>query len=151
MKTEIRCKVELREDATLASPGRVTGTLLRYGDPGQQGREVFQAGALSWPEEGVVLNEQHNRQAPIVRFVPTVEGNEVRVDVELPDTQRGRDAATSVRNGTLRGLSVRVPRNQGAHGQRCPANQPGRADSRGPGGRSELQRLHSGGPRSGPD
>ena len=106
MKTEIRCKVELREDATLASPGRVTGTLLRYGDPGQQGREVFLTGALSWPEEGVVLNEQHNRQAPIVRFVPTVEGNEVRVDVDLPDTQRGRDAATSVRNGTLRGLSV---------------------------------------------
>ena len=106
MRTEIRCKVELREDATLASPGRVTGTLLRYGDAGQHGREVFLPGSLSWPDDGVVLNEQHNRQAPIIRFVPTVEGDEVRVDVELPDTQRGRDAATSVRNGTLRGLSV---------------------------------------------
>ena len=97
MRTEIRCKVELREDDTLESPGRVIGTLLRYGDSGQHGREVFLSGALSWPEDGVVLNEQNNRQAPIIRFVPTVEGDEVRVDVALPDTQRGRDAATSVR------------------------------------------------------
>lgn len=28
------------------------------------------------------------------------------MDVQLPDTQDGRDAATMVRNGTLRGLSV---------------------------------------------
>ena len=79
---------------------------MRYGDPGQHGREVFARGSLTWPADGVILNEQHNRQAPIVRFVPAVDGDEVRVDVDLPDTQRGRDAATMVRDGTLRGLSV---------------------------------------------
>ena len=41
-----------------------------------------------------------------MRFVPTVEGREVRIDAALPDTQRGRDSAVMVRNGTLTGLSV---------------------------------------------
>ena len=79
---------------------------MRYGDKGQHGREVFTRGALSWPEGGVVLNMQHDRAQPIVRFAPVADGDEVRVDVDLPDTQRGRDAATMVRDGTLRGLSV---------------------------------------------
>ena len=106
MNTEIRCAVELRDDADRGGPGMLSGVLMRYGDSGQHGREVFRAGALSWPDGGVVLNEQHNRQAPIVRFVPTVDGDEVRIDVPLPDTQRGRDAAVMVRNGTMRGVSV---------------------------------------------
>ena len=106
MNTEIRCAVELREDADRSGPGRLSGVLLTYGERAGDRPERFARGALSWPENGVVLNEQHNRQAPIVRFVPTVDGDEVRIDVDLPDTQRGRDAATSVRNGTLTGLSV---------------------------------------------
>ena len=31
---------------------------------------------------------------------------EVRISAALPDTQRGRDAATLVRDGVLRGLSI---------------------------------------------
>ena len=104
--TEIRCAVELRDDADRTGPGRLSGVLMRYGDKGQHGREVFNRGALSWPEGGVVLNMQHDRAQPIVRFAPVADGDEVRVDVDLPDTQRGRDAATMVRDGTLRGLSV---------------------------------------------
>ena len=104
--TEIRCALDLRADDDRAGPGRLTGVLMRYGDAGMHGREVFTRGALSWPDGGIVLNEQHNRQAPIVRFVPIDDGDEVRIDVPLPDTQRGRDAATSVQNGTLRGASV---------------------------------------------
>ena len=49
----------------------------------------------------------HNgREAPIIRFQPKVEGRRVQVDVALPDTQRGRDCAVLVRNGTYQGLSV---------------------------------------------
>ena len=106
MTTEIRCAIEVRDDADRAGPGRLSGVLMRYGDQGQHGREVFTRGALSWPDDGVILNEQHNRQAPIVRFVPVEDGDEVRVDCAIPDTQRGRDAMTMVRDGTLRGLSV---------------------------------------------
>ena len=41
-----------------------------------------------------------------MRFVPVVDGAEVRIDVPLPDTQRGRDMATMIRNGTMTGLSI---------------------------------------------
>ena len=63
-------------------------------------------GALEWPDGGIVLNEQHNRQAPIMRFEPEARGGAVVIDAPLPDTARGRDAATGIRNGTFRGLSV---------------------------------------------
>ena len=67
---------------------------------------MFGTGSLAWPDGGIMLREMHNRQAPIVRFLPETVGAEVRVAIALPDTQRGRDAATGVRNGTYRGLSV---------------------------------------------
>ena len=104
--TEIRCAIELRADDSRQSPGRVVGTLLTYGERAGDRAEMFVADALTWPDTGVVLNEQHNRQAPIMRFTPTVEGREVRIDARLPDTSRGRDAATMIRNGTMTGLSV---------------------------------------------
>ena len=44
--------------------------------------------------------------APIVRFTPEERADGLHVAIPLPDTQRGRDAATSIRNGTLTGLSV---------------------------------------------
>ena len=54
----------------------------------------------------MILNEQHNRQAPIMRFTPEIDGKEVRIDAALPDTQRGRDAATMIKDGTMTGLSI---------------------------------------------
>ena len=103
---ELRCAIELRADDSRQSPGRIVGTLMTYGQRASDRPEVFADGALRWDDGGVVLNEQHNRQAPIMRFVPTVEGREVRIDAPLPDTARGRDTATMIRNGTMRGLSV---------------------------------------------
>ena len=41
-----------------------------------------------------------------MRFTPTVDGREVRIDAPLPDTSRGRDTATMIRNGTMTGLSI---------------------------------------------
>ena len=103
---EIRCSIEVRADETRQSPGRIVGTLVTYGQPASDRPERFAPGALSWEERGIVLNEQHNRQAPILRFVPVVDGAEVRIDAPLPDTQRGRDMATMIRNGTMTGLSI---------------------------------------------
>ena len=99
-------EIRLSEDLDRSGPGLLQGTLLTYGERASDRPEVFAEGALYWPEGGVVLREQHNRRAPIVRFIPTVEGREVRLSVALPDTQRGRDAAVMVRNGTFRGLSI---------------------------------------------
>ena len=103
---ELRCAIELRADETRQSPGRIVGTLMTYGERANDRAEVFADGALRWDDGGVILNEQHNRQAPIMRFVPTVDGREVRIDAPLPDTARGRDTATMIRNGTMTGLSV---------------------------------------------
>ena len=104
--TEIRCAVELRRDDSRLSPGRLVGVLLRYGERAHDRAERFARGALHWPAEGVVLNRQHRRDSPIARVVPEVVGDEVRVDVPLPDTAAGRDAAAEVRAGLLPGLSV---------------------------------------------
>ena len=103
---EIRCTIEIRADDSRQSPGRISGALMEYGTKARTRQEQFADGSLVWPDGGIVLNEQHNRQAPIMRFTPTVEGREVRIDAALPDTQRGRDAAVLVKNGTLTGLSV---------------------------------------------
>ena len=103
---EIRCAVEFRADETRQSPGRLTGTLLTYEKRATDRAELFKDGALSWPENGIVLNVQHDRKQPLTRFTPVIEGREVRVDVPLPDTGAGRDIATLVRNGTMTGLSI---------------------------------------------
>ena len=106
MMREIRCSVELRADETRQSPGRIVGTLLQYDTRAKDRPERFKAGALSWNEGGIVLNEQHERSAPILRFVPKVEAGAVVIDALIPDTQRGRDAAVMIREGVLTGLSV---------------------------------------------
>ena len=103
---ELRCALEWRADDSRASPGRLVGTLIEYESRATDRAEVFKAGALTWPADGVILNLSHDRRQPLVRFVPTVSENRVMVDLALPDTSRGRDAAVMVRNGTLRGLSV---------------------------------------------
>ena len=84
----------------MQSPGRLVGVLMRYGDVGQGGRETFSPGALSWPANGIRIDEQHasspargSVQPPIMRTIPVVAGDEVRLDCLLPDTQRGRDLA----------------------------------------------------------
>ena len=103
---EIRCKVELRADASRQSPGRLAGVLLTYGEQAADRPERFLPGALHWPDAGVMLREQHNRAAPIVRFVPTEHRGAILINAQLPDTSRGRDAAVGVREGVYGGLSV---------------------------------------------
>ena len=104
--TEIRCAVELRADASRLTPGRLYGVLMAEGTPAGDRPEVFAAGSLVWPSNGVVLNLQHDRKQPIVRVTPERRGADVVIDAPLPDTTAGRDAATMIKNGTLRGLSV---------------------------------------------
>ena len=103
---EIRCSIELRADDSMASPGRLTGVLLTYGERASDRSELFEAGALSWPSNGVVLRRQHARAAPIMRVTPEVRGRDVVIDAALPDTSAGRDTAREVRDGLLPGLSV---------------------------------------------
>ena len=104
MTTEIRCAVEIRSDET--SPGRLVGTLLRYGDVSPSHRETFERGSLEWPADGVVLKRQHKDGDPIMRIVPIERDGAVVLDSPLPDTTAGRDAARELRDGLFTGLSV---------------------------------------------
>ena len=103
---EIRCALEWREDESRQSPGTLSGILLVYEKRASDRPEMFSRGALYWPDTGIIINEQHDRKSAVVRTVPIVDGDVVRIDQPLPDTQRGRDLATSIRNGTYTGLST---------------------------------------------
>ena len=103
---EIRCSIECREDETRQGPGRLVGRILTYGERALDRAELFEPGALTWPSDGVVLNRQHARGAPIMRVTPEVRGDEIVIDQALPDTTAGRDAATEIRSGLMTGLSV---------------------------------------------
>ncbi len=127
---EIRCAIECRADESRQSPGRLTGTLLTYGERASDRAEVFLEGSLEWPDGGIVLNEQHDRKSPVMRFTPKLEGRQVVIDAPLPDTQRGRDAATSIRNGLFRGLSIEFA---------------SKFETRGTGGVREIRKARLGG------
>ena len=106
MMDEIRCRIEVREDDTRRSPGRLTGVLLTYGERAADRAELFEDGALKWPDNGVVLRRQHQRGEPITWIVPELRGGAVVLDAPLPDTVAGRDAANEIRSGLMVGLSV---------------------------------------------
>ena len=106
MADELRCSVELREDVSRTSPGRLVGTLLTYGERAADRPELFEAGSLAWPSNGIVVRRQHQRGEPIMRVIPELRGAQVVLDQPLPDTQAGRDAASEIRGGLFGGLSV---------------------------------------------
>ena len=99
-------EVRQAEDPTRESPGRLTGTLLVYEERARDRNELFVKGALTWPEDGILINEQHNRQAPILRAIPFEEDGAIKIDAPVPNTARGRDAVTNIREGVWTGLSV---------------------------------------------
>ena len=106
MKDTLLIEIRYVADESRASPGRLVGTLLTYGEKASDRPELFEEGALYWRESGIIVNEQHNRQNPILKTIPKLEGRELRIDAPIPDTQRGRDAATNLRDGVFTGLSV---------------------------------------------
>lgn len=98
------------EDTTRESPGHLRGVLVNYGELAKDRPDVYEMGSLTWADRGIVLNEQHDRRSLIKRFSPYLDGDALRVDFPLPATQRGRDAATMVKDGTYTGLSMEVAR-----------------------------------------
>ena len=102
--------IQYAEDTTRESAGRLRGVLVTYGEKAKDRPDVYDADSLRWPDGGVVLNEMHDRKQAIKRFSPYLDGDELRVDFPLPPTQRGRDAAYMVRDGTYTGLSMEVAR-----------------------------------------
>ena len=93
---QLLCEIRFADDGR-DSPGRLMGTLVTYEERARDRPELFTRGALEWLADGIVINEMHNRQAPIVRAIPFLDGDALRIDVALPDNTRGRDVATAMR------------------------------------------------------
>ena len=107
MRVEQRTvEIRFESDPARSGPGSAPGVLMPYGARAVDRAELFEAGALHWPADGVLLRAMHKREAPIARFIPEASETEVRASIQLPDTTAGRDAAANVRAGVLRGLSV---------------------------------------------
>ena len=102
---EIRCSIELREDENRSGPGRIFGTVIKYGVEARDRKEVFELGSLSW-DGPLILNRQHERKNPIQLVTPILVGDEVRIDEQIIDSSAGRDAAVEIRSGLLTGLSI---------------------------------------------
>ena len=102
----ITFEIEYRADETRQTPGRLSGVLMPYGKKAGDRPEIFDAGALHWPSDGILVRAMHDRAQPIMRVVPELVGNEVRIDSAFPDTQMGRDSATNLRAKVYTGLSV---------------------------------------------
>ena len=102
------CEIRFTEDESRQSPGRLVGTLLTYGEMASDRKEMFEVGALTFPEGGLWINEMHTRAAPILRAMPELRGKELVIDVPFPDTTRGRDAAAGLRSDPplFTGLSI---------------------------------------------
>ena len=105
MKDELLVEIRMQEDEA-RGPGRLQGTLLKYGVKASDRNEMFLPGSLSWPPEGVLLREMHRRDSPIARVIPFEKDGEIRIDAQLPTTQRGRDCAENIRQHVYQGLSV---------------------------------------------
>ena len=109
MKTEIeRRTVEIRADA---STGVLTGILIPYERPTKIAGifvETFRPGCMKWTSP--LVNFQHDRTRPLARLhfgLELTDGpSALRAEVRLPDTQEGKDTATLVKAGILRGLSA---------------------------------------------
>ena len=104
MADEIRCAIEVREDE--GKPARLVGTLMPFGVQAQDRAELFESGSLKWDAGGIILNRQHQRGSPILRFTPVEVEGRLTVDAEIPDTTAGRDALAEIKGGLFRGLSI---------------------------------------------
>ena len=114
---ELVFEIRSAEDPTRESPGRLVGTLLTYEERANDRAEVFVKGALTWPADGILINEMHNRLTPVLRAVPFLDGDAVKIDAAVPNTARGRDCIENIRAGVWGGLSIEFrSRSEGRRG-----------------------------------
>ena len=94
--------LEFREDTSNASPGLLSGVLMRYEERARDRPELFENNAFYWPPDGILIRELHPKpNAPatpaIMRAMPFMEGKELRISAPLPNTTKGRDVAESMK------------------------------------------------------
>ncbi len=97
--------------------GTVRGAAIIWGDVARLGRgafalrEQFKRGALTPYNRGVIASVQHDRSQLLAQYPNGGLRLDSRdrgyfVEIDLPDTTVGRDAAALIDRGALRGLSI---------------------------------------------
>ena len=115
---ELIFEIRQLDDPARESPGRLSGTLLVYEERARDRNEIFARGALTWPEAGILVNWQHDRQKPLLRAIPYLDGDAVKIDAPIPNTALGRDTVVNIRSGVFSGLSVEFhSRSEGRRGK----------------------------------
>ena len=61
------------------------------------GQRYSPVARLTFPDDGLTITLLHERNQPLLRTMPFVDGDRVLIDAPLPDTTRGRDVATDMR------------------------------------------------------
>ena len=94
--------LEYREDTSNASPGLLSGVLMRYETRANDRPEIFEANAFHWPDDGILIRELHPKPngpptPPVLRTRPFMEGLELRISAPLPNTTKGRDVAEAMK------------------------------------------------------
>ena len=94
--------IEYRADDSNASPGMLSGVLMRYGTRGRRRAEMFEQDAFHWRDDGIVIRELHPQRGgpetpPIMRTLPFLEGRELRISAPLPNSTLGRDIAETMK------------------------------------------------------
>ena len=97
------CSVKI-EDRAEGQP-RLIGILMNYGERARDRPETFLPGSLKW-DGPLILNRQHERKNPILKFTPIESDGRVSIDVEVPSTVAGLDALAEVRSGLFESLSI---------------------------------------------
>ena len=99
-------EIRQEEDQSRQSPGRLLGTLMNYEERAKDRNEIFVRGALTWPEDGILVNWNHDRSKPLLRAIPFEEDGAVKIDAPMPNTALGRDALTNIREKVFSGMSI---------------------------------------------
>lgn len=106
-------RLEIRQDEETGGPGIIFGPAMIYGETATRiaYQERFLPGAFGELDgQDVIAHYMHDRNRPISRTGAGLllfdSAEELRVEIRLTDTQDGRDAATNVRGGIFRGLSL---------------------------------------------
>ena len=112
-RLEIRSELRFDDGGDGRSPGTLSGTIVTYGDEAtitREGRRERFAALSCYLSPAISLNIQHDRSRVLVdrlgdSFAINDGPDALRVRVELPSTELGREAAADVRGGRLGGWS----------------------------------------------
>ena len=66
--------VEIREDEGRLGPGRLFGIVMPYGKRASDRPELFETGSLTWPEDGIVLEQNAQQKISHYAYFPDRRG-----------------------------------------------------------------------------